>query len=80
MRTAKIGRDDLRMARHLGRLAVGDKTPLVQHRDPVGHREHTIDVMLDQQHRARPGQPLDQFADNLPIGFGEAGQRLVEQQ
>ena len=79
-RRAEIGGDDLGIARDIGRFAVGDDAPLVQHRDPVGQRQHAVDVVLDQQHRVRRRQFPDQRADHLAIGLGEAGQRFVQQQ
>ncbi len=46
----------------------------------VGDREDAVDVVLDQQHRQIGGDRLDQVADALALGGGQAGQRLVEQQ
>ena len=42
--------------------------------------EDAVDVVLDQQHRHVGRDRLDQVADALALGRGEAGERLVEQQ
>ena len=75
-----IGRDHVWIAGNLGRLAVGDHAALVQHGNAVRQRQHAIDVVLDQQHGVGRGELADQRADHLAVGFGQAGQRFVEQQ
>ena len=60
--------------------AVDQHAAFVHHRDPVGKREHPVDIVLDQQHRQLGGDALDQRSDALALGGGEARQRLVEQQ
>ena len=69
----------LRGARILDR-AVDQHLAVIHHRDMVGQAEHAVDVVLDQQHRQFARQMLDQRADALALGGGEAGERLVEQQ
>ena len=64
----------------LGGLAVGDQAALVQHGDAIGQRQHAVDVVFDQQHRVGVGQLADQRADHFAVGFGEPGQRFVQQQ
>ena len=77
---AQVGGDDVGVAGDLGGVAVGDQAALVQHGDAVGQSEHAVDVVLDQQHGVGVGELADQCADHLAVGFGEAGERFVEQQ
>ena len=64
----------------LGRPALGDHAALVEHGDPVGERQHLIDVVIDQDDREGPVEGADQVGDADALVRREAGQRLVEQQ
>jgi len=63
---AEIGGDNLGIGSDLGRLAVRDQTPLVEHADPIGQCEHAVDVVLDEQHRVGLGEPRGPRQTRLP--------------
>ena len=45
----EIGADDLGIALHLGRRALGDLAAEIERHDLVGDAHHQVHVMLDQQ-------------------------------
>ena len=54
---AQVRGDDGRVVADLGRRALGDLAPEVDHHDPVADPEHELDVVLDEQHgHARLGR------------------------
>ena len=52
-----------------------------QHQDPVGHASHGVHVVLGVEHCHAPGSELlDKVHQAGPLGFPQAGGRLVQQQ
>ena len=77
---AEVRRLDLGVLLDLGRLALRDDAALVEHGDPVGERQHLVDVVIDQDDRERAVKRADQVGDPPALVGREAGERLVEQE
>ena len=60
--------------------AIQQDAALVHDGHVVGEAEYAVDVVLDEQDGNVRGELLDEGADALALGGGEAGKRLVEQQ
>mmetsp|Transcript_1047 Transcript_1047/g.2758 ORF Transcript_1047/g.2758 Transcript_1047/m.2758 type:complete len:297 (+) Transcript_1047:2737-3627(+) len=77
--SAQIGFDDLLVALHLGRRALGDLLAVVQHRHAVAQAHHQLHVMLDQQDGAAVlADAVDQLAQHDLFGRIHAGGGLIE--
>src|SRR5436190_10906659 len=76
----QIGLLHHRGADHLGRLAVGDQPPVVQHDDAVGQALDHVHLVLDQQNGlvALALELLDEVEDDRHVVHRHAGRRLVE--
>ena len=66
----------------VGRRAVGDRAPEVEHRDLVAQPHHEPHVVLDEHHRQVVGvaELAHERHQLVDLAVGEAGGRLVEQQ
>ena len=78
----QVGLDDLRVLGHLLRRALGDLAPEVEHDDLVRDPHHHRHVVLDEQDREPVvvADLLDQLAELVDLGVGQAAGRLVEHQ
>src|SRR5689334_4988786 len=77
----QVGRDHGGVVADLGRLAVGDLLPELQHHDAVGHPHDEPHVVLDEQHGvAVVADAPDQAHQVVLLGRVEPGCRLVEAQ
>ena len=71
--------DQLR-ASQVGPLAIVDLVPETQHDDPVGHAQHLLHVVADEDDRDPVAlQALDEGQHDLSLLDAERGGRLVEQ-
>jgi hypothetical protein len=72
----------VRILLHLGRLAVGDLAPEVEHHHVVGDPHHHPHRVLDQQDRQLVllAQREQQVGERLDLAVAEAAGGLVEQQ
>ena len=61
-------------------IALGDQTSLVQDRDPVGHIESHVHVVLDHENRDLPRQAANHANDPNDLGGREPRGRLIQQQ
>ena len=64
----------------LVRRAGHEDLALVHHGDAMRETEHTIDVVLDDQHGDVGGDVLDQVGHALALRRRQSGERLIEQQ
>ena len=79
---AEVGADDVRLLLDLGRRALGDLAPEVQHHDAVGDLHDQSHVVLDQQdgHAALVPDGPDQPGQRPDLLVVEPRRRLVEQE
>jgi hypothetical protein len=78
---AQVGLDHARVARHLGRRALGDQLALRQHPDVRGEVHHRLHHVLDHQHGDAAGGDVAHHRHHLGHFLRvQAGQHFVEQQ
>src|SRR5262245_41418270 len=78
----EIGADDVGVALDLGRAALGDLPPEVEHDHAIGHLHDQAHVVLDQQHRGAAVIPdlAHQARECRDLLVVEPARRLVEQE
>src|SRR5882724_5141763 len=69
-----------RVRPHVLARAVGDHAPVVEPGDMPDDLEADVHVVLDDEHRHRGVQALDEARHHLRLGGGEAGGGLVEEE
>src|SRR5207245_1591804 len=76
--TAQVGLDHPLVAPDLGRRALRDLHPVVEHHHPVGHVHHHVELVLDQDDRdPEAAEPADQVHPLEGLGRVHARRRLV---
>src|SRR5260370_9476795 len=79
MAGTEIGLAHARMGRDRRIVALGHHPAAREHGDAVGEVGDHAEVMLDHQHGAVGGDPLDERGDAIDVLVPHAGHRLVEQ-